>query len=298
MATARIGISGWRYAPWRGAFYPNGLQQRRELEYAAGKFDSIEINGSFYGPQRPESYLRWYAQTPGDFVFSAKGSREVSHVLRLTGVRGALASFFGSGVLELREKLGPILWQLPPSLAFDADRLTDFFAALPRTIAEARELVAEHDESAIESPGLDERSFAPDGMLEGLEPPSRPNNPDQRLRHALEVRHPSFREPGVVELLREHDVALVVADTAGKWPLLREVTADFIYLRLHGAEQLYVSGYTNEQLDSWAAEVRGWLDGTACPDGRPRDVYLYFDNTAEMHAPYDALALAAKLTRG
>ncbi len=295
MATARIGISGWRYAPWRGVFYPRGLQQRRELEYAAGRLASIEINGSFYGLQRPQSFLRWYDQTPADFVFSVKGGRYITHMLRLNGVHSALANFFGCGTLALREKLGPILWQLPPSHPFDADRLAAFFAQLPRTVAEARELATEHDEKIDGQVWLDEGSTEAENVLDGMERAVVPVSPERRLRHALEVRHPSFLEPGVVELLREHDVALVVADTAGKWPLIREVTADFMYLRLHGAEELYVSGYTDEALERWAAEIRGWLDGSACPDGEPRDVYVYFDNDVKVHAPFDALSLAAKL---
>src|SRR5919205_1171440 len=133
----RIGTSGWIYPPWRRVFYPEGLVQRRELTYLAERLDTVEINGSFYSLQRASSYRTWAQRTPDDFVFAVKGGRFVTHMKKLRGVEEALANFFASGVLALREKLGPILWQLPPSLGFDADRLADFFARLPRSTGEA-----------------------------------------------------------------------------------------------------------------------------------------------------------------
>jgi uncharacterized protein YecE (DUF72 family) len=265
----RIGISGWRYAPWRGVFYPRSLPQRAELEYAAGLMSTIEINGSFYSLQRPESYARWRAETPDDFVLAVKGGRFITHMKKLAGVEAPLANFFASGVLALGEKLGPVLWQLPPSLGFDADRLAAFFALLPRTTSEAAELARRHDER-VEGRALTEAAV------------------DQPLRHAVEVRHGSYEVPEFPALLREHDIGLVVADTAGRWPLIREVTTEFAYVRLHGDTELYASGYSADALDSWAGLLRGWAESG-------KDVYAYFDNDIKVHAPFDAIALAERL---
>jgi uncharacterized protein YecE (DUF72 family) len=286
MATrAWIGISGWRYAPWRGVFYPPELPERDELKFAAERFPTIELNGSFYSLQRPEYYERWYAQVPDDFVFAIKGSRYITHMLRLRGVEKALANLFASGVLALDDKLGPMLWQLPPTLQLDVERLEDFFALLPRTTKEAAKLARRHDERVKGRAYL--RAHA-----------------DRDIRHALEVRHESFATAELVELLRAHDIALVVADTAGRWPFLEDVTADFVYVRLHGDVELYKSGYTDAALERWAARIRAWRDGRKPPSAklvaRPprlerRDVYVYFDNDVKVHAPYDAMNLAAKV---
>ncbi len=197
--TIRIGISGWRYAPWRGVFFPKGLAQRRELEHASRKVPTIEINGTFYSLQRPESYARWRAETPADFVFSVKGPRFITHIRRLREPRVPLANFFASGVLRLGPKLGPVLWQLPPSFRYEERRVGDFLAMLPRTMTAAAKLARRHDFR------LTGRSWM------------RPEA-DLPIRHALEVRHASFQTPGFLKLLRKHGVALVTADTAGKWP--------------------------------------------------------------------------------
>jgi len=283
----RIGISGWRYRGWRGVFYPPGLLQRDELEYAATEFKSIEINGSFYSLQRPEYFRRWAAAVPDDFVFAVKGSRFITHMKKLTDIEVPLANFFASGVLALGRKLGPFLWQLPPTLGFDATRLQAFFDLLPRHSAAAAAVARRHDRR------LHGRAWTRTDR-------KRP------LRHALEVRHASFCSPEFIELLRRNQIALVVADAAGRWPLLEDVTADFIYVRLHGAEELYASGYTPKALDHWAARVRCWLAGAEPDDARragakpaprlrSRDVFVYFDNDAKVHAPFDALALEARL---
>lgn len=272
-AKIRIGISGWRYAPWRGVFYPPGLTQRRELAFASERFGSIEINGSFYSLQRPESYRRWGAETPRGFVFAVKGPRFVTHLLRLRKARTAIANFFASGVLGLEDKLGPILWQLPERHVFDRDELAEFLSLLPRTVGDAARLASEHDARLDGRAGFD--------VAERLH--SHP------LRYALEVRSATFAErPDFPTLLREQGVALVLADTAGRWPVLREDTADFRYLRLHGDAELYTSGYDAEALDAWATAVRGWADGG-------EDVFVYFDNDAKVRAPFDALALQERL---
>lgn len=266
----RVGISGWSYPGWRGDFYPAGLVHRRELAFAAERMGSIEINGSFYSLQRPTSYAAWRQETPDDFVFAVKGGRFITHLKKLAGVETALANFFASGVLALGPKLGPVLWQLPPTLGFDRERLEAFFAQLPRTTGAAAELAARHDAKV---PG--------DRALTVAET-------DRPIRHAMEVRHQSFATPEAVELLRDHDVAFVVADTAGRWPLVEEVTSDFVYVRLHGDEELYASGYSSEALDRWAEKVRGWA-------GRGLDVFVYFDNDAKGFAPHDAIALIERV---
>jgi uncharacterized protein YecE (DUF72 family) len=277
-AKALAGISGWRYPEWRGTFYPPGLPQRLELEYAAARVDSLELNSSFYGLQRPSSYLKWRDATPEGFVFAVKGSRQITHLNALRRVRNPLADFFASGVLALGAKLGPILWQLPPRLAFDAAVLEEFLALLPRSTAAAAELAGAN----TGLPG--DRRWLPG-----------PADADRPLRHALEVRHRSYAGEECYRLLRRYNTALVVADTAGKWPLLQEVTAGFVYVRLHGSQELYVSGYSGAELEDWAGRVRGWLSGSGCPDGAGRDTYVYFDNTAAARAPFDAIALARRL---
>jgi uncharacterized protein YecE (DUF72 family) len=270
VATIRIGISGWTYAGWRGQFYPPGLVHRLELAYAAQRFGSIEINGSFYSLQRPSSYRTWRSQVPEGHVFAVKGGRFITHMKKLAGVETALANFFASGVLALGPALGPVLWQLPPNLGYDADRLCAFFDLLPRSTAAAARLAAGHDDK-----------------LSGDRVWTQ-TDADRPLRHALEVRHDTFCTDEAVQLLADHDIALVVADTAGRWPLLERTTSDFMYVRLHGDEELYVSGYSPAALDSWATRIRAWAD-------RGQDVYVYFDNDVKVHAPYDALGLMERL---
>ncbi|MDB4949016.1 MAG: hypothetical protein JWM27_1665 [Gemmatimonadetes bacterium] len=282
----RIGISGWRYPGWRGTFYPKGLPQRRELEYVGSMLSTVEINGSFYSLQRPSSYLRWREATPPDFVFAVKGSRFITHMKKLSDPEVGLANFLASGVLALGPKLGPLLWQFPEAWKFDAARFAAFLELLPRTTMQAAALAERHDER------LAGRSWA---EVEA----------DLPLRHAFEVRNPSCFCPEFAELLRAHGAALVLADTAGRWPYAEELTADFVYVRLHGAEQLYASGYTDAQLDWWAARIRTWAAGGEAEDARRitdaslrpggRDVYVYFDNDAKVHAPFDALRLAELL---
>lgn len=270
----RISVSGWRYPSWRGDFYPQGLVQRRELEYIGSRFPTVELNGSFYSLQRPDSYRRWRSNVPDEFVFAVKGSRYVTHMLRLQNIEQALANFFASGVLALGPCLGPILWQLPERQQFDPGVLGAFFDALPVSTGAALELARHHDDR------VDGRAW--------LEIES-----DEPIRYALEPRSASFHHPDSVRMLQEHAVALVTADTAGRWPRFDAITTDFAYIRLHGAETLYHSGYSSSQLEEWADLVAGLADGSGAPDGAPRDVYVYFDNDARGHAPHDAEALMA-----
>ena len=268
----RIGISGWSYPGWRGDFYPPGLPHRRELEYAASRLSSIELNGSFYSLQRPSSYQRWHDETPDDFVFAVKGGRFITHLKRLRDIEAPLANFFASGVLALGAKLGPVLWQLPEMLTFDPGVLDDFLGRLPRTTTEAAALGAHHDDRLAE----DRTDLA-----------VRVEKP---LRHAIEVRSKTFDTPAFFDLLERHRVGCVLADTAGRWPVLDRRTSDLRYVRLHGDKELYASGYTDKALDSWADRCRGWM-----ADGE--DVVVYFDNDAKGFAPHDARALLERLSR-
>jgi uncharacterized protein YecE (DUF72 family) len=289
-AGVRIGISGWNYPKWRKVFYPDGLAHKNELSYASRAVDTIEINGSFYSLLRPDSVKRWRAETPDRFLFAVKGSRFITHMKKLRGVDVALANFFASGVLALEDKLGPVLWQLPPTMKFEAERLAEFFERLPRTTRAAVEIARRHDAR------VSGRSYVQTGA-------------DRRLRYAVEVRHPSFHDPAFVALLRRHRVALCIADTAGLYPDFEDVTADFVYVRLHGETRLYESGYDASSLERWAGRIEAWRNGSesldarlAAPDRpaprrRTRDVYVYFDNDAKVRAPFDAMALRALVSR-
>jgi uncharacterized protein YecE (DUF72 family) len=279
-----IGVSGWRYTPWRGHFYPKGLAHTRELEYASRQFPSLELNGSFYSLQWPSSYSRWAAETPPGFVFAIKGSGYITHMLKLRGVNAALANFFASGLFELGDKLGPVLWQFPPNMRFNAPLFDDFFRLLPKTMVAAAELALQRD-----------------ARMKGRES-LRPER-NRRLRHAVEVRHESFVDPEFIRLLSKHRM---VADTPNPWPLYEDVTADFVYMRLHGSTELYNSRYTDEELRYWCRCIRAWTHGRQPrgarlitreppPSRASRDVYCYFDNTDKRHAPDNARELMTLL---
>ncbi len=282
----RIGISGWRYEPWRGVFYPDKLAQRLELQYASSKFNSIELNGSFYALQKPKNFQQWHAETPEGFVFSVKAPQFITHIRRLNDVEVPLANFLASGLLCLKEKLGPILWQFPPNLKFDAALFEHFFALLPHSQKEAGEIGKDHDK------WLDGRAWIE----------VEKNRP---LRHAVEIRNKSFACEEYVALLRKYKIGLVVADTPS-WPRLMDITADFVYCRLHGSEKLYASGYTDDALDEWAERILRWADGKESVDGdkastenapgaEVRDVFVYFDNDLKVKSPEDAMALQGRI---
>jgi uncharacterized protein YecE (DUF72 family) len=269
-------------------FYPPKLAQRRELEFAASKFASVEINGTFYSLQRPEFFRDWAEAAPEGFVFAVKGSRYLTHMLKLRNAQPALANFFASGVLKLGRKMGPVLWQFPPQLRFERTRFAEFFEMLPRSHGAAASLARLHDRR------LEGRACT--AIAQDM-------TPETALRHAVEIRDESFAVPEFIELLREHDVGLVVADTVA-WPVLVDVTSDFVYCRLHGSEELYVSAYGDATLSMWADRIAAWATGKTaegrracevCAVARPRDVYVYFDNDAKVHAPFDAQRLQAKV---
>jgi uncharacterized protein YecE (DUF72 family) len=261
------------------------LRQKDELRYAAQKFSTIEINGTFYSLQSVRSFERWRDETPEGFAFAVKGSRFITHVLRLRDVQTPLATFFAQGLLALGAKLGPLLWQLPPNFKFDRERLKKFLELLPRDL-----------ESAAELAGRRNKKILPKSKAYVKVERNRP------LRHALEIRHESFQTPEFVRLLREWEIGLVCAD-AVEWPRLMDVTADFVYCRLHGSEVLYASGYDANSIADWARRAVDWAQGREPEDAqrvieRPgpkraaRDVCVYFDNDAKVRAPADALAMA------
>ena len=287
MKEIRVGISGWRYEPWRGTFYPKDLSQKRELEYASRKLNSIEINGTFYSLQKPASYRRWSSDTPEDFVFAVKGPKYISHQKRLKDVRIPLSNFFASGIFLLGKKLGPILWQFPQWEQFEFGRFSEFLKLLPKSTGDAAELAAENTIKRSEYKSIETLH-------------------DQKLRYAFEPRHESFFTPMFIKLLRRHNAALVFADMADKWPTSEDVTADFIYIRLHGAEELYASGYNSRQLNHWRKRIKVWHSGSEPTDARlvakkradrksGRHIYVYFDNSMKVLAPRDAVRLASRL---
>ncbi len=281
----RIGIAGWQYDDWRGPFYPKGVPQRRELEFAAKRLASIEINGSFYSLQRPESYAKWHAETPDDFVFSIKGPRFITHIKRLVDIDKPLANFFASGLFNLREKLGPILWQFAPSYTFDPATFEAFLALLPHDTGAALALARQHDDHVAGRTALE---------IDGERP----------MRHAVEIRNRSFLAEPFIAMLRKHNVAIVIADSPGTWPYSEDLTADFAYLRMHGKNKLYDDGYTDVALGAIAPRLKLWASGAEPADAkrvgsaapsRPRDIYCYFDNDAKAHSPLDAMRLMARL---
>src|SRR5688572_27610111 len=262
-----IGVSGWRYEPWRGNFYPEKLPQKRELQHAASIFNSIEINGSFYSLQRVQSWQSWYADVPADFIFAVKGPRYMTHMLKLRNVETPLANFLASGVLALKEKLGPILWQFPPQMGFDADQFEPFFAMLPRDTGAAL-AIAQHFEPRI----MEGRTYLD---IDTVRP----------MRHAVEIRHRSFLNERFIAMLRRNNVALAVAETAQRWPMPFDATADFVYIRLHGDKTLYQSGYGPKALERWAARIQSWRRG-----GEPAEV----PKTAVRIGPPAALSPAGR----
>ena len=279
MAAARVrtfvGISGYDYPRWRGAFYPEGLPKRKWLAYASRCFNSIELNGTFYSLKAPHVFERWVSEVPSErFVFAVKGGRFITHNLKLRHCERALGNFFASGILALGSKTGPFLWQLPATYAFEAERLESFMRLLPRDASEGEAVARHHDErlrrGALLHAGANQRV---------------------PYRHAFEVRHSSYFHDEFYAILRAHGHALVIADTAGRYESVDELTADFVYVRLHGSRELYVSRYTDEELDGWAARIASWQRRGSVR----RDAYIYFDNDAKVHAPDDAQRLAERL---
>jgi uncharacterized protein YecE (DUF72 family) len=270
MARALVGISGYDYKGWKDIFYPEQLPARRWLEYASRRFASIELNGTFYSLKSPAVFARWVSEVPhDDFVFAVKGGRFLTHNLKLRNAEASLGNFYASGILALGRHTGPFLWQLPATYRFDAERMDGFMQLLPRSTRQAEAVARWHDARLRRG-----------ALVEAVD--------DVPYRHAFEVRHPSYFHDEFYAILRAHGCAWVVADTAGRFPYAEEVTADFVYVRLHGSRELYASSYTDAELDAWATKIAAWR-------ATGRDVYVYFDNDAKVHAPFDAMRLAARV---
>ncbi|MHA6667456.1 DUF72 domain-containing protein [Homoserinimonas sp. A447] len=270
---SRVGTSGWDHRHWQGHFYPQSLPQRGRLGYASERLSTLEINTTFHGGGSPSSFLAWRDATPADFAFSVKGPKSITHGQALGNPARGVADFFASGVLGLREKLASVLWQFPPGLGFSPEVVEGFLALLPHSIAQAQRLIEQEGRAAID-----------------------PGASDTPIRHALEVRHASFDTPAFVDLLRRYDVAAVVTNSP-TWPQLREVTADFAYLRLHSGKDHHPNGYDAASLDEWASLVDGWRSGAGCTDGSGRDTFVYFVNPEHnsIRPPFDAMALQGRL---
>jgi uncharacterized protein YecE (DUF72 family) len=286
MSQIRIGVSGWSYGHWRGRFYPRKLPRSKELEYAAERFNSIEINGSFYSMLKPDTYRRYHQVTPDNFLFAVKASRFITHNKKLKNVHTPLANFFASGVLLLKEKLGPILWQFPQR-AIDLARLDDFLAMLPKDTQAASALAKQHDQRVAGRAATQVEK-------------------KRRIRYAIEIRDAAHFVPECVRITRRHGAAIVVSDS-GSWPLTEELTAGFVYLRLHGSPHTYASRYGPDGLAYWADRICSWQAGgepedpkritdQKPPRRKQRDVYVYFDNDYEANATQDAMQLTEMLT--
>jgi uncharacterized protein YecE (DUF72 family) len=256
-----VGVGGWVYEPWRQTFYPEGLPQKRELEYASTHLTAIEINGTYYGSQKPESFRRWRDETPKGFVFTVKGPRFATNRRVLAESGGSIEKFFASGVSELKEKLGAVNWQFMATKKFDAGDFEAFLKLLPRQV---------------------------DGLA---------------IRHAVEVRHDSFKDAGFVALCRKYGVA-VITGADSDFPVIADVTADFVYVRIMGTQAKEELGYPKAVLKKWAARAVEWEKGgapkdlklltTAAPK-KKRDVFLFMISGAKERNPAAALGLIAEL---
>ncbi len=242
-----IGIGGWTFEPWRGVFYPEGLVQRRELEYASRALTSIEINGTYYSSFKPESWAKWRAETPDGFVFSVKASRYCTNRKQLKLAAESIERFAAQGLDELGDRLGPVNWQFLETKKFDREDMADFMKLLPKTA----------------------------GKLP--------------LRHALEVRHPSFLDQEFIDLARRHGVAVVFADHE-RFPQIDEQTTDFTYARLMRTKEKPQTGFSKKDLDGWATKAKAWA--------RKGDVFLYVISGAKVNNPAAAQALIKRLKQG
>jgi uncharacterized protein YecE (DUF72 family) len=256
-----IGIGGWVYPDWRGTFYPKGHSQKRELEYASSRLTGIEVNGTYYGSQKPESFRKWHDETPKDFVFTLKGPRFATNRRVLAQAGESIERFFASGVTELKDKLGPVNWQFMATKKFDPADFEAFLNLLP-------------------------------GKVSG-----------RAIRHAVEVRHDSFKAPAFVELCRKHGVAIVFAADS-EFPLIADVTTDFVYARIMGAQEKEKLGYPSATLKTWAQRAKDWEKGEspkasmllapAAPK-KKRDVFLFVISGAKERNPAAAQAIIAAL---
>ncbi|MGB3389673.1 MAG: DUF72 domain-containing protein [Pseudaminobacter sp.] len=259
----RAGMGGWTFEPWETSFYPEKLAKAKQLQYASRQVPTIEVNGTYYSSFKPNTFAKWTNEAPEGFVFSLKGNRFVTN-RRVLGEAGeSMTRFLESGVSELGEKLGPILWQFAPTKKFNPEDFEAFLSLLPEK---------------------------QDGVP---------------LRHAIEVRNPSFVVPEFVALARKHNVAIVYADHA-TYPAIADVTGDFVYARLQTGHDEIPTCYPPSALDAWAARARLWAEGKAPSDlplaapaqeapVKPRDVFVYFITSGKVHAPHGAMAFMERI---
>lgn len=259
-----VGIGGWTFEPWRGTFFPEGLPHARELEHASRQVTAIEVNGTFYRSQTPATFAKWRGEVPDGFVFSLKAPRFAVNRKVLAEAGPSIDKFVESGIAELEDRLGPILWQLAPTKRFDHDDLAAFLDVLPEKAG---------------------------GIA---------------LRHALEVRHESFRDPDFIALARARGVTLVYADS-DDYPAIADLTGSFVYARLQRASEDEPAGYPPSVIAAWADRARLWAGGGdpadlphAAPENAAaaapsRDVFIFMINGAKVRAPHAARALIAQL---
>ena len=258
--TIRVGVGGWTFEPWRGVFYPDGLSQKKELEFASRALTSIEINGTYYSTFKPDSWRKWYDETPDGFVFSVKASRFCTNRRALAEAGESIGKFLNQGLTELGDKLGPINWQFMATKKFEPEDFANFFKLLPPEL---------------------------DGV---------------KLRHAVEVRNESFRDPRFIDLCRKHNVAVITAADS-EFPQIGDQTADYAYVRLMGAQENEPNGYSDTDLDAWTGRIKALASGTvpddiACVGERktsPRDVFFYVISGHKAHNPAAAMQLIERV---
>ena len=264
--TIRAGIGGWVFEPWQGTFYPDDLPKTRQLQYASRQLATIEINGTFYRGQTPKTFAKWAGEVPDGFVFSLKGHRAVSNRKVLAEAGESMAMFFSTGVSELGDRLGPIVWQFAPTKTFDPEDFEGFLKLLP-------------------------------DKTEGI-----------KLRHVLEVRHPSFVVPEFAALARKHGAAICYAHHL-TYPEFADVTADFVYARLQKGQDEIETAYPPDEFDAWVARATTWAAGGEpadlpradphhAPEARPRDVFVYFIHEGKVRAPHAAMAFMERVEGG
>lgn len=229
----KIGTSGWSYSHWKEIFYPPHIIESKWLDFYSDHFDTVEVNATFYRLPNPKTFDNWYQKTPDNFIWAVKGSKFITHTRRLKESKEPLIRLY-SAVERLKEKLGVILFQLPPNLSFDRELFLPFC-----------------------------------------------ENLDHTQHHALEIRHQSWIDTHVFEILKEHNIAFCLSDTAGKYPYHEVITADFLYVRLHGSKKLYASEYSEDELQGWAKKIRSWN----------MPAHIYFDNDAKGFAIKNAKRL-------
>jgi uncharacterized protein YecE (DUF72 family) len=235
-----IGTSGWNYRHWKGPFYPEEVKQEEMLDHYVRQFNSVELNNSFYKLPDRENFIKWRKSVPDDFIISMKANRFITHMKKLKDPQETLKEQL-TNMQGLGQKLGPLLFQLPPLWNANTERLVEFLLALPR-----------------------------------------------KFRYAFEFRHPSWYDESIYRLLAKYNCAFCIYHLAGHLSPIK-VTADFVYVRLHGPEGKYQGNYSAGELRQWAHLCNDWSE-------KGKDVYFYFDNDEAGYAPLNAKKLSQLLS--